>query len=41
MARIGRWTVDIGERRIRDTRTQGHMWACSIVMGNPRFQNRT
>ena len=27
-------------RRIRDTGTQGHMWARRIVMGNPRFQNR-
>src|ERR1700733_6065655 len=22
--------------RIRDTGTQGHMWTCVIVMGNPR-----
>jgi hypothetical protein len=28
-------------RRIRDTGTQGHMWARPIVMGNPQFQNRS
>jgi len=40
MTRIWVWEVKIGERRIRDTGTQGHMWTRPIVMGNPRFQDR-
>jgi hypothetical protein len=38
MTRSWVWVVKIGERRIRDTGAQGHMWTRPIVMGNPRFQ---